>query len=136
MAHRLSGKVLAFVRSQRVARLATVGGDGTPHNVPVCFVAASGRIYFASDKGARKIHNLQANPRVALAFDVYSENWQRLAGAMIVGTASVIDQRAAFRRARQALYRKYKPYARVAPIAEEDSVIVCVVPTNSFSWGL
>ena len=136
MAHRLSGKVLAFVRSQRVARLGTVGHDGTPHNVPVCTVAANGRIYFATEKDARKVRNLRKNPRVALVFDHYSENWQRLAGAMIVGTSVIMDQGAAFRRARQALYRKYKSYARVAAIEEGDSVIVCVTPTGSFSWGL
>ncbi len=136
MAHRLSGKILAFVRSQRVARVATVGRDGTPHNVPVCTVAASGRIYFATEKDARKVRNLQTNRRVALVFDHYSENWQRLAGAMIVGTAVLIDQGVVFRRARQTLYRKYKSYARVAPIEEGGSVIVCVTPTHSFSWGL
>jgi PPOX class probable F420-dependent enzyme len=136
MAHRLSGKVLAFIRSQRVARVATVGRKGTPHNVPVCTVAASGRIYFASEKAARKVRNLRRNPRVALTFDHYSENWKQLAGAMVVGTGAIIDQGAAFRRARQALYRKYKSYARFAPIEEDEAVIVCVTPTASFSWGL
>jgi nitroimidazol reductase NimA-like FMN-containing flavoprotein (pyridoxamine 5'-phosphate oxidase superfamily) len=135
MAHRLSGKILAFIRSQRVARVATIG-DGVPHNVPVCTVATGGRIYFASDKTARKVRNIRRNPRAALAFDRYAENWQRLAGVMVAGTCSIIDQGAAFRRVRQALYRKYKSYARVAPIEEGDSVIVCVTPTGSFSWGL
>ena len=136
MAHRLSGKVLAFVRSQRVARVATVGRDGSPHNVPVCPVAANGRIYFASDKNARKVRNLRDNPCVALVFDRYSENWKQLAGVMVVGSSTIIDQGAAFRRARQALYRKYKPYSRVAAIEEGESVILCVTPTESFSWGL
>jgi nitroimidazol reductase NimA-like FMN-containing flavoprotein (pyridoxamine 5'-phosphate oxidase superfamily) len=136
MAHKLSGKVLAFVRVQRVARVATVSSDGSPHNVPVCTVAANGRIYFASEKNSRKVRHLRTNPRVALAFDHYTENWKRLAGTMIVGTSVIIDQGAAFRRARQALYHKYKRYQRVAPINEGESVIVCVTPTRSFSWGL
>lgn len=136
MAHRLSGKVLAFIRSQRVARVATVGRDGTPHNVPVCTVAANGRIYFASEGNARKVRNLRRNPRVALVFDQYSENWKRLAGAMIVGTSTIVDQGAPFRRARQALYRKYRSYPQVSPINEGETVIVCVTPTGSFSWGL
>jgi PPOX class probable F420-dependent enzyme len=136
MAHRLRGKILAFIRSQRVARLATVGADGTPHNVPICPVVLSSKIYFASERNARKVRNVQRNPRVALAFDDYSENWKQLAGAMIVGTSVVISQGPAFRRARQALYRKYRQYARVAPIAEGESVIVCVTPAASFSWGL
>lgn len=136
MAHRLRGKVLAFIRSQRVARLASVGADATPHNVPICPVILSSKIYFASERDARKIRNIQRNPRVALAFDHYSEEWKQLAGAMIVGTGVISTQGATFRRARQALYRKYRQYARVAPIAEGESVIVCVTPTKSFSWGL
>ncbi|HVO22393.1 MAG TPA: pyridoxamine 5'-phosphate oxidase family protein [Candidatus Margulisiibacteriota bacterium] len=136
MAHRLRGKILAFIRSQRVARLASVGPDGTPHNVPICPVVLSSKIYFASERDARKVRNIQQNPRVALAFDHYGENWQRLAGVMIVGTGVVSAQGAMFRRARQALYRKYRQYARISPISEGDSVIVCVTPTASYSWGL
>ncbi len=136
MAHRLSGKVLAFVRSERVARAATVSRGGTPHNVAICHVAIGGRIYFASEKDARKVRNIRNHPRVALEFDRYSENWKRLAGAMIVGNATVLEAGAEFRRVRQALYRKYKSYARVAAIDEGDSVIICVTPTDSFSWGL
>lgn len=136
MAHRLSGKVLAFIRSQRVARVATVGRKGTPHNVPVCFATANGRIYFASESDARKIRNLRRHKTVALAFDHYSEDWSRLAGAMIVGTTTVVTHGAAFRRARQALYRRYRHYARQAPIEEGESVIVCVTPIRSFCWGL
>ena len=136
MAHRLSGKALAFVRSQRVARLATVSRNGMPHNVPVCTVAAGGRIYLASDKDARKVRNVRATARVALAFDQYSENWKTLAGVMVLGTGTIVDRGAEFRRARHALYRKYKPYARVAAIEEGESVIIVVTPTQSFSWGL
>jgi PPOX class probable F420-dependent enzyme len=136
MPHRLSGKVLAFIRGQRVARVATVGRDGGPQNVPVCVVAASGRIYFASDKDARKVRHLRQNPRVALVFDRYSENWKRLAGVTVLGTCTLIDQGAAFRRIRQALYRKYKPYSRMQPIEEGECVIICVTPTASFAWGL
>jgi hypothetical protein len=82
------------------------------------------------------VRNLRRNPRVALAFDQYNENWKRLAGAMILGTGVICAQGAVFRRARQGLYRKYKQYARVAPIIEGESVIICVTPTASFSWGL
>ena len=73
---------------------------------------------------------------MALAFDHYSENWKRLAGVMVVGRAVVLDQGPVFRRVRQALYRKYKQYARMAPIEEGESVIVGVTPIETFSWGL
>jgi len=128
--------MLAFIRSQRVARVATVGPHGTPHNVPVCVVFVSGRLYFASDRKARKVRNIRARPTVALSFDQYSENWKHLAGVMVVGKAAVVDQGAVFRRVRQALYRRYRQYSRVAPIEEGQSVIVGVTPTGTFSWGL
>lgn len=136
MVHRLSGKVLAFVRSQPVARVATVGPEGVPNNVPVCPVAISGRLYFASMATARKVRDLRRNPQVTMVFDVYSESWKRLAGVTISGTAVIIEQGAAFRRVRLALYRRYKTYRRLAPIEEGESVIVCVTPTSSRSWGL
>lgn len=136
MAYRMSGKVLAFVRTQRVARLATVGAKRVPHNVPVCTVNVAGHIYFASAAGARKVRNLRRNPAVTLAFDHYSERWSQLAGAMITGTASVIERGPLFARARLSLYRKYRQYARTAPIKEGESVIVRVSPTGCFSWGL
>jgi len=136
MKHRLSGKVFAFIRRQRVARVATVGTDGMPHNVAVCTATANGAIYFASDKGARKVRNIRRHPHVALVFDTYTENWKRLSGVMIVGTARVVERGLAFQRARRALYRKYKQCARIEPIEPGASVIVAVTPTRSFSWGL
>jgi PPOX class probable F420-dependent enzyme len=136
MTVRLSGKILAFIRSQRVARVATVGPHGRPHNVPVCVVFVSGRLYFASDKKARKVRNIRARPTVTLTFDEYSENWGHLGGVMVVGRAVVVDHGAVFQRVRQALYRKYRQYARMAPLEEGQSVIVGVTPTETFSWGL
>ncbi|MBI4518986.1 MAG: pyridoxamine 5'-phosphate oxidase family protein [Deltaproteobacteria bacterium] len=136
MAYRLSGKVLAFVRTQRVARLATVGPNHRPHNVPVCTVNVGGHIYFASEAKARKVRNLRRRPVVTLTFDRYGERWSQLAGAMITGTAAAIEQGPVFRRARLALYRKYRQYARVAPITAPATVIVRVTPTECFSWGL
>lgn len=128
--------MLAFVRTQRVARLATVGPQRTPHNVAVCTVNVGGHIYFASAAGARKVRNLRRAPRVALAFDHYSEDWRKLAGACVTGNATVIERGAEFLRARQSLYRKYRQYQRIAPIEVGDSVIVRVTPTSCFSWGL
>jgi nitroimidazol reductase NimA-like FMN-containing flavoprotein (pyridoxamine 5'-phosphate oxidase superfamily) len=136
VAYQLSGKVLAFVRTQRVARLATLGPKRIPHNVPICTVNVAGHIYFASEAHASKVRNLRRNPTVTLAFDRYSERWPQLAGAMVTGTATVIERGPLFNRARLSLYRKYRQYSRAAPIKEGESVIVRISPTGCFSWGL
>ncbi len=136
MAYQLRGKELAFIRGQRVARLATVGPTGEPHNVPVCTVAIGGKLFFASEAASRKVKNIRINPRVALAFDEYDENWTKLRGVMVIGKATVIEKGVTFHRARLALYRKYRQYRKMEPIKEGESVIVQVVPERSFAWGL
>lgn len=133
---KLRGKELAFIRAQRVGRLATVGPDGEPHNVPVCVVAVGGNLYFASEAKARKVQNLRAHPRAALVFDVYDEDWRQLAGVMVVGKASVIERGTTFHRIRLALYRKYRQYRKFEPLEEGESVIIAVNPERTFSWGL
>ena len=59
---------LEFLRSQRIARLATVGPSGWPHVVPV--------IYSIDDEGAFefdvdgvKLKNLSSEPRAAMVVD-------------------------------------------------------------------
>lgn len=135
-AYELRGKELAFIRAQRVARLATVGEGAQPHNVPVCTVAIGGKIYFASETHTRKVKNIRACPWVALVFDEYDEDWTKLRGLTVVGKAAILEKGPAFHRARLALYRKYRQYRKLEPIKEGESVIVAVAPERTFAWGL
>ncbi len=124
-----------FIQWERVCRVATADSAGTPHAVPVCHVLVDGKIYFASGDGAKKLRNLGANPRIALAFDLYSDAWESLKGVTVHGRAKLIDRGPRFRKIRSALYRKYPQYPDEAAIGERDSVIVEVTPTRLFSWG-
>jgi pyridoxamine 5'-phosphate oxidase family protein len=69
----LSADVIAYLRSQRLGRLATVDRDGAPQNNPVGFryndelgtIDIGGR-----DMGAtRKFRNVAGNPKVAFVVD-------------------------------------------------------------------
>lgn len=133
---RLKKAVARLIERERVCRVATAGATGMPHVVPVCHVLAGDRIYFGSGREGRKALNLAQNPRVALAVDIYTEDWARLGGAMVQGRARLIARGPRFKRARALLYRKYPQYAREATLDERDSVIVEVTPTRVFAWGL
>jgi PPOX class probable F420-dependent enzyme len=133
---RLTKKVSRLIAGERVCRVATASADGAPHLVPVCHVLAGDRIYFGSGNDGRKVVNLRANPRIALTVDLYSEDWSRLAGVMVLGTATLIARGPRFKMARARLYAKYPQYAREAALATSDSVIVEVTPTRVFTWGL
>lgn len=59
---------LELLRSQRIARLATVGPSGWPHVVPVMHsVNDDGALEF--DVDGVKLRNLKADPRAALVVD-------------------------------------------------------------------
>jgi nitroimidazol reductase NimA-like FMN-containing flavoprotein (pyridoxamine 5'-phosphate oxidase superfamily) len=124
-----------FIQWERVCRAATADLTGAPHAVPVCHVLIDGKVYFATGAGAKKLQNLQANPWIALAFDLYSDAWESLKGVMLQGRATLIEKGPRFRKVRNALYRKYPQYPVEAALEEGDSVIVEVTPTRVFSWG-
>jgi nitroimidazol reductase NimA-like FMN-containing flavoprotein (pyridoxamine 5'-phosphate oxidase superfamily) len=88
---RLTASVRKFLERERVVRLATVGRDGVPHVVPVCHVVESGKVCFSTDKDSKKVKNLRAHPQAAVEVDLHSEDWPRLAGAVITGPATLIE---------------------------------------------
>lgn len=133
---RLNKKLSKLIARERVCRVATAGADGKPHVVPVCHVMNGGKIYFGSDKNARKVANLRENPRISLTIDLYSEDWSQLRGVMITGTVNLIERGPRFMQARARLYAKYPQYPEEAALGASDSAIVEVTPTNVFSWGL
>jgi PPOX class probable F420-dependent enzyme len=133
---RLKKSAADFVRWERVCRVATVSADGVPHLVPVCHVLDGDRICFGSGDDATKIRNLRANPRVTVTVDGYSDYWGSLKGVMVQGTARLTERGPRFHRVRKRLYAKYPQYPKEAAISPSDSVIVEVVPTHVFTWGL
>src|SRR5438067_12026751 len=59
---------LEFLRSQRIARFATVGPSGWPHVVPVMYTMNDdGSLDF--DVDGVKLRNLNAEPRAAMVVD-------------------------------------------------------------------
>jgi len=59
---------LEFLRSQRIARLATAGPTGWPHVVPVMYTMNDdGSLDF--DVDGIKVRNLKAEPRAAMVVD-------------------------------------------------------------------
>jgi nitroimidazol reductase NimA-like FMN-containing flavoprotein (pyridoxamine 5'-phosphate oxidase superfamily) len=132
---KLTTKEKDFVQGLRVARVATVASDGVPHNVPVCPLFANNKIYFGTERGARKARNIAGNPKVTVVFDDYTEAWDYLRGIMLQGTARIVNAKE-FREFRKKIYAKYSQYERSAPLGERDSVIVEVAPERKFSWGI
>jgi PPOX class probable F420-dependent enzyme len=115
----------AFVRWERVARVATVGPDGAPHVVPVCPALDGDVLVFASDENA-KLRNLRADPRCAAVFDDYVEDWNLNHQVQVRGTATVVEAGPEWDRGKALLDEKFRQYEPLFPITPGETRMVFV----------
>jgi PPOX class probable F420-dependent enzyme len=107
--------------SASVARLATVGADGRPHLVPVCFAIHEQTLYFAVDSkpkrttNLKRLRNIAANPAVSVLVDHYEDDWTRLWWVRIDGDARLLTDKAEAHRAVKLLAERYFQYRANAP---------------------
>lgn len=125
----LAPALRARVVAARVARLATIRPDGTPHVIPITFVLDGRSIVTAIDHKPKRttdlqrLRNIHANPAVAVLVDHYDDDWARLWWARADGTARVVAAPDAA-EALDLLAVKYAPYRQRRP---EGPVIVVTV---------
>ena len=130
-----------FIRDHRVARLATVGVDGQPAVVPICYVLEAECIYTPIDEKPKsvtasklkRVRNIKANPRVALVIDDYSEDWSKLAYVLITGTASIISPDNDEHVRAVALLREKYPQYRSMKI--EERPMIKITPVRIKRWA-
>ena len=137
----LSAEQAAFLVRRRVARLATAGGAGEPHAVPVCFSYSGDRIFIALDEKPKdvspirlkRVRNILENPSVALVADRYAEDWSRLAFVMVRGHAELLEPGTEEHAGAVRLLRgKYHQYERMRI---EENPVIAVRPEKVASWG-
>jgi PPOX class probable F420-dependent enzyme len=103
----------------RVARLATVGLDGRPHVVPICFALDGDTLYTSVDskpkstRRLRRLANIEANPAVEIVIDHWDEDWSRLWWVRLSGRAEIVEHDA---RALELLQAKYPQYLADPPV--------------------
>ena len=118
----------------RVARLATVGPDGRPHVVPICFALDGDTLYTAVDekpkstRRLRRLANIEANPRVEVVVDRWDEDWSKLWWVRLAGEARIVEQD---ERGLELLLAKYQQYRDRPPAGP---FIVVTIQRRSV-WG-
>jgi PPOX class probable F420-dependent enzyme len=104
----------------RVARLASINEDGTPHLVPVAFALVGNMVWTAVDAkpksttALRRLDNVRAHPRVSLLVDVYGDDWSTLWWVRADGAATILDAESAA-GGLDALVVKYPQYQEQRP---------------------
>ena len=132
---------IAFVQSQRVARLATSDADGHPHVVPVCFAFDGSRFYIALDekpkrveqRQLRRVRNIEARHEAMLLFDHYDDDWSRLGYVQVYGHADLLMPGApAYADALRLLRERYIQYRSMKL---EAYPLIVITPQRVVAWG-
>jgi PPOX class probable F420-dependent enzyme len=132
-----------FISSHRVARFATADADGQTAVVPICYAVDGEIIYSPVDEKPKRVapaqlkrvRNIQANPKVSLVIDDYSEDWSKLRFLLITGRGEIIaPQEGAEEHARAValLREKYEQYRLMAI---EKSLIIKVTIKSVKRWN-
>lgn len=135
-----TGRVADFLHASRIARLATVGFDGRPHAVPICFAFDGSHLYSAIDlkpkrsatKQLKRVRNILNNSKVAVVIDHYSENWMDLGYVLIQGDAAIVCDEVEQKLAAALLRKKYSQYS---DMLELFPTIIKITFQKCISWG-
>src|SRR5262245_6858219 len=128
-----------FVERQRVARMATADRRAVPHVVPVCFGLAGDAVYVTIDqkpkqagRPLKRLRNIADNPRLAMVFDRYDEDWRRLAWVMLHGRAEILADGAEHDRAQVLLRERYP---QLVTMQIEALPVIVLRIERVVSWG-
>jgi PPOX class probable F420-dependent enzyme len=138
---RISTAIRAKLKAARVARMATLNTEHTPHLVPVCFAYDGTVFYSAIDRKPKRVapnrlarlKNIKKTPKVALLIDHYDENWSRLWYVLVRGEAKLVSKPAERKRALQLLRAKYPQYG--PDILPGDAPVLRIIPQRITAWG-
>jgi len=137
----LSEAEATFVRSQRVARLATADADGNPHVIPVCYAFDGTRFFTPLDEKPkrvaesrlRRVRNIEARSEVALVIDQYDDDWSRLGYVLVQGRAELLQPENTMHV--QALVLLRERYIQYRTMALEKYPVIVITPERVTSWG-
>ena len=127
-----------------VARLATTGSSGRPHQVPIVFVRVGECLWSPIDGKPKaggelaRVRNIRERPEVGLLLDEYTDDWNRLWWIRIDASGRVVrpraqQQDAPFRAVQEALREKYPQYDDV-PLLQSHPTLLAFDLVQIRSW--
>ncbi|HJU51554.1 MAG TPA: TIGR03668 family PPOX class F420-dependent oxidoreductase [Acidimicrobiia bacterium] len=106
----------------RVATLATINPDGSPHLVPIVYALVGERLVTAVDQKPKRdpnlarLRNIRADPRVSVLAHHYAEGWHHLWWVRVDGHAKIVAEDAEAITALMSRYPQYSHYQITGPV--------------------
>lgn len=136
----MDAEARAFAEGQRIAHLATADASGAPHVIPICYTLLGQHFYFVVDekpkrsrRGLKRLRNITENPRVALVFDEYAEDWSRLAYLLVQGRAVLVTDRDEYASVLESLRRRYPQYVSMG-LQFDQHPMIRITPEHLHLW--
>ncbi len=124
----LKARVLAILRSQHMMTLATIRPDGYPQATILNYMNDDLTLYFATDATSQKAGNIRLNNKVSVAIASQTEDFHKLSGLSLSGTAARILDRDAAEELALRLFRTLPQSRRFVPHDPGQLAIFSVVP--------
>ncbi|MEI8238779.1 MAG: pyridoxamine 5'-phosphate oxidase family protein [Actinomycetota bacterium] len=83
-------EVIAYLESQKILNVATIGPSGYPHLVAMWYAFIDGKLQFWTFGKSQKIQNLRRDAKMTGLVES-GESYNELKGVEIVGTGRIID---------------------------------------------
>jgi PPOX class probable F420-dependent enzyme len=137
---KLGARSQKLLTEGRIAHLATADQYARPHLVPIVFAWQDIYVFTPIDRKPksvgdwhelRRVRNIEANGRVSVEVDEYSEDWTRLVWVRVDGLAEILTSGAPHDLGIQLLEAKYPQYERM-PLG--DAPIVRITIEHVSEW--
>ncbi|NNH72618.1 PPOX class F420-dependent oxidoreductase [Nocardia uniformis] len=131
-------EITDFLERSRIATLATLGPQGTPHLIAMWYGLINGEIWFETKAKSQKAVNLRRDPRVTVLVEA-GDTYDQLRGVAIEGRAEVIDDADALFQVGISVWERYTgPYSEeMKPFVDQmlhKRVAIRLVPERTRSW--
>lgn len=129
-----------YLQGRHTINMATIGPDGRIHLVAMWYAFHDGEIAIATFAKSQKVQNLRRDPRITLLVET-GEDYDKLCGVEIVGTATVHDDEATVLEVATGLVQRYYPVdsdeeaRELATIMAAKRAVITVTPEKVVSWN-
>jgi len=119
--------ILDILASHKILTLATIREDGYPQANTVSYANDGLTMYFLTDGNASKVKNLQKCNKVSLTIDREYEDWTKIKGVSMGGTAEILTNPDEIQKAMGFLVQKFPAFQQM-PEPEVPPAVIKITP--------
>jgi len=124
----LKARIIEILQSQHLMTLATIRPDGYPQATILNYINDGLTLYFATDATSQKAGNIKLNNKVSVAIASQTEDFHKLSGLSLSGTAARILNKDAAEELALRLFRTLPQSKRFVPQDPGQLAIYAITP--------